>query len=175
MSTLKKKKNYNYRIGLIMSIVTLVFVLIGIFWTPYDPEGMDAAAKFTGSTLAHPMGCDNFGRDILSRVMTGSRTTFLVAAGTVVLGSVVGILIGAFTGYFGGLLDEILMRIIDAIFAFPNILLALVVIAVLGPGNRNVIIALGIAFVPSFARIVRSEFIRCKEKLIYQALNRNRR
>ena len=92
--------------------------------------------------------------------MKGSGTTLLVALSTVAIGTFFGVLLGAFTGYFGGLLDEVLMRIIDVVFAFPSILLALVFISLLGPGKGNVIISLGIAFIPSFARIVRSEFIR---------------
>ncbi|MEI3211343.1 MAG: ABC transporter permease [Lachnospiraceae bacterium] len=85
-----------------------------------------------------------------------------MAAGTVLIGVTFGILIGALTGYYGGILDEVLMRINDAVFAFPSILLALLFISLLGSGKYHVIIALGIAFVPSFARIVRSEFIRNK-------------
>ena len=115
-----------------------------------------------GFPLAHPLGCDNFGRDILSRVMKGAGTTFLVALGTVLIGTAFGVLIGAFTGYFGGTIDEILMRIIDAVFAFPSILLALVFISLLGTGTYQVVIALGIAFIPSFSRIVRSEFLKYK-------------
>lgn len=86
----------------------------------------------------------------------------LVAAGTVFIGTFFGIIMGALTGYYGGIIDEILMRINDAIFAFPSILLALLFISLFGSGKYNVILALGIAFVPSFARIVRSEFIKCK-------------
>ena len=144
-----KKKNLNLILGSILTGLVLLVVLVGIFYTPYDPTAMDNANKLSGVTLAHPFGCDNFGRDILSRVMQGIGTFF-------------GVLLGAFTGYFGGLLDEILMRINDVVFAFPSILLALVFISLLGPGKGNVIISLGIAFIPSFARIVRSEFIRCK-------------
>jgi peptide/nickel transport system permease protein len=95
-------------------------------------------------------------------VMKGAGTTFLVALGTVLIGTVFGVLIGAFTGYFGGTIDEILMRIIDAVFAFPSILLALVFISLLGTGTYQVVIALGIAFIPSFSRIVRSEFLKYK-------------
>lgn len=94
--------------------------------------------------------------------MKGAGTTFLVALGTVLIGTAFGVLIGAFTGYFGGTIDEILMRIIDAVFAFPSILLALVFISLLGPGTYQVVIALGIAFIPSFSRIVRSEFLKYK-------------
>lgn len=142
----------------------LVFLLILVGWihTPYDPEAMDGASRFAGSSLKHLMGCDNFGRDILSRVMVGSRTTMFVAVATVLIGTFFGILIGAFAGYFGGLLDEIVMRVVDAMLAFPSILLALVIIGLFGPGKYHVILALGIAFIPSFARIVRGEFIRCK-------------
>ncbi len=156
------KKNYNLILGGAITAVMLLLILTGFFWTPYDPESMEAANKFAGISLTHPLGCDNFGRDILSRVMKGAGTTFLVALGTVLIGTAFGVLIGAFTGYFGGTIDEILMRIIDAVFAFPSILLALVFISLLGMGTYQVVIALGIAFIPSFSRIVRSEFLKYK-------------
>ncbi len=159
---MKKKKNLNLIIGASITGFVLLLVLAGLIHTPYDPEAMNASGKLAGVSIKHWMGCDNFGRDIFSRVLVGSRTTLFVAAGTVCIGTVCGVILGAFTGYFGGWLDEVLMRINDAIFAFPSILMALVVISVLGSGKYHVMLALGIAFVPSFARIVRSEFIRCK-------------
>lgn len=159
---MKKKKSKNFILGASITVFMLLFVLAGTVWTPYDPETMDQSAKLAGVSFSHLMGCDEFGRDIFSRVLKGSGTTLLVALGTVSIGTVCGIILGALCGYYGGLLDEVLMRIIDAVFAFPNILLALVFIGLLGPGKNNVIIALGIAFIPSFARIVRSEFIRCR-------------
>lgn len=158
-----KKKNWNLTLGSILTGFVLLFVLVGAVYTPYDPTAMDSASKLAGPSWRHLFGCDNFGRDILSRVMEGSGTTLVIALATVAIGTFFGIVIGAFSGYFGGLLDEIVMRIIDVVFAFPSILLALVFISLLGPGKGNVIISLGIAFVPSFARIVRGEFIRCKE------------
>lgn len=158
----KKNVNYNFILGSILTGLVLLFILVGIIHTPYDPEAMDSTSRLAGVSLKHWMGCDNFGRDILSRVMVGSRTTLGVACATVAIGAFFGILIGAFTGYCGGVVDEVLMRIMDAMLAFPSILLALVIIGVFGPGKYNVILALGIAFIPSFARIVRSEFIRCK-------------
>ncbi len=157
-----KKKNINMKIGGIITGVMMLFIVVGLFYTPYDPEAMDASAKFAGVSFKHLMGCDNFGRDILSRVMHGAGTTLMVAAGTVLIGTFFGVLSGALTGYFGGVVDEVLMRINDAMFAFPSILLALVFISLLESGTGQVIIALGIAFIPSFARIVRSEFIKCK-------------
>ena len=101
-------------------------------------------------------------RDILSRVMYGSRVTFLVALGTMAIGAGLGILIGAVTGYYGGVVDEIVMRITDGLFAFPTVLLALVIVSLFGSSTINVMWALGIAFVPSFTRVARSEVIRCK-------------
>lgn len=159
MNQNKKQKNWNLIIGGVLTGFVLIFVLTGFFYTPYDPEAMDAATKLAGISGKHWMGCDHFGRDILSRVLKGSGTTFLVALGTVSIGAGVGTLIGAVTGYYGGVVDEVLMRMNDALFAFPSILLALVFVSLLGTGTYNVIIALGIAFIPSFARIVRSQFL----------------
>lgn len=158
----KKKKNYNFILGAGITGVILLMIIIGIFYTPYDPNEMDSGAKFAGISFRHIMGCDNFGRDVFSRILEGSRTTLFVAAGTVFIGTFFGVIVGALTGYYGGIADEILMRFNDAVFAFPSILLALLFISLMGSGKYNVIIALGIAFIPSFARIVRSEFIQCK-------------
>lgn len=159
---MKRKWNFNFTVGLIMTSVILLLALVGIFFTPYDPDAMNASLKNTGASFLHPMGCDNFGRDIFSRVMIGIRNTFLISLVTVTIGTVVGVLLGAFTGYFGGIVDEIFMRVNDALFAFPSILLALVIIGLLGPKTVNVMLALGIAFIPSFARMVRSEYMKQK-------------
>lgn len=159
---MKKSRNYNLIIGGILVAIMALFVLVGIFYTPYDPDAMLGSAKFAAPSLAHPFGCDQFGRDILSRVMAGTKTTFLVALGTLAIGGIVGAVIGVITGYFGGWLDEVLMRVSDVILSFPSILLALVFISVLGPGKYNVILAFGLVFIPSFARIVRSEFMKNK-------------
>lgn len=137
-------------------------MLAGIFFTPYDPMEMDGAAKFAGISFKHIMGCDNFGRDIFSRVLVGVRETMLVAGAVVLIGTVAGIIIGTITGYFGGWIDEIIMRFNDAVLAFPSVLLALLIIGLLGGGRNTLILALGIAFVPSFARIVRGEVLRIR-------------
>lgn len=156
----KKKKNYNLIAGGILTGMMLLLIAAGIFYTPYNPNAMDPASKFAGISWKHLMGCDNFGRDVFSRVLQGSRTTLFVALCTVFIGTVCGVILGAVTGYYGGIVDEILMRINDAVFAFPSLLLALVFISILGPGKNNVIAALGVAFIPSFARIVRGEFLK---------------
>ena len=158
----KKKHNYNFIIGGILTGIILLMVLIGMIHSPYDPEEMNASLKFAGISFQHIMGCDNFGRDIFSRIMVGCKTTLYVALGTVIIGTVFGTLLGAIAGFFGGIVDEILMRITDAVFAFPSVLLALVVISVLGSGQYQLMVALGIAFIPSYARIVRSEFLKYK-------------
>lgn len=156
------KKDINLIIGAILAAVVIIPSIIGFIWIPYDTEKMDVSLKFAKATLAHPFGCDSFGRDVLSRVMVGSGTTLVIGIGTVLFGALIGTILGAFTGYYGGVIDEILMRINDVLFSFPSILLALVFVVILGSGKYQVMIALGIAFIPSYARIVRSEFIRIK-------------
>ncbi|MCI8814529.1 MAG: ABC transporter permease [Lachnospiraceae bacterium] len=153
----------NLIVGGTLAAAVTVFMLVGLFYTPYDPEAMDLSMKFAPASFAHLFGCDQFGRDVLSRVLQGSGTTFLVAAGTLCIGGGLGTLLGLFTGYFGGWPDEMIMRFNDLVVAFPSILLALIFISLLGPGKYNVILALGIVFIPSFARIVRSQVIVHKD------------
>ena len=157
---LLQKKSISFRIGFTIAAIMAVLALVGYVWTPYDPSAIVGSEKFLAPSLRHLFGTDNFGRDIFSRVMVGVGTTFFISLCTVCIGGIVGTLIGAFTGYFGGVVDEVLMRINDALTAFPSILLALVFIAMLGFGKYNVILALGVAFIPSFARVVRAEFAR---------------
>ena len=154
---MKRKKTYspNVIIGFVITGAMLLLILIGFIHTPYDITKMDSSAKLAAPSLRHLMGCDNFGRDIFSRVLKGMGNTFVIASATVAIGTFCGVIVGAFTGYFGGLLDEVLMRVNDVVFAFPSILLALVFVSIFGTGKYNVIGALGIAFIPSFARIVR--------------------
>ncbi|WP_051197734.1 ABC transporter permease [Butyrivibrio sp. MB2005] len=156
------KRNSYLILGCIFTGVILLMVLIGIFYMPYSPTKMDASSKLQGFSFRHWMGTDHMGRDVLSRVMYGSRVTLAIAASTIVIGAGLGTIIGALTGYFGGIFDEISMRIIDAMLAFPSILLSLVFVSLFGTGTYQVAVALGISFVPSFARIVRGEFLRSK-------------
>ena len=164
-----KHNNWFFKVGLILTACMVGIVIIGQFWTPYDPNAMNGAVKGQGPSLQHLMGTDYFGRDIFSRILEGAGATLLIAFFVVLLGAGLGTLIGALTGYFGGVIDEILMRICDALTAFPSVLLALIVLAILGPGRLNVIGVLALVFIPSFARIVRAEFARIK-KLNYVSL-----
>jgi len=160
---MKQSRNYNLIIGCCITAFVLALIVLGYFWTPFDPEAMNGALKMKGPGFSHILGTDNFGRDIFSRVLTGAGTTLFIAASTVIIGLVLGTLVGAFTGYFGGWVDEVLMRCNDVITAFPSILLALVLISLLGSGKYNMILALSLLFIPSFARVVRSEYAKQKE------------
>ena len=155
----QKKCNGFLLAGLILTGILLAAILIGAFYTPYDPTAMAAGEKLSAPSPAHLFGTDQFGRDIFSRVFKGAGTTLFIALATVAIGGLCGTTVGALTGYFGGITDEALMRLNDTLTAFPAILLALVVISLTGPGNRyNVILALGIVFIPSFARVTRTAF-----------------
>jgi len=161
---MKKSNNYNLIGGAVICGLMLLLILIGQFYTPHDPNAIDGMNKLAAPSPAHLLGTDNLGRDIFSRVLVSLGTTFSIALCTVCIGAAAGVLIGGLTGYFGGPLDEILMRACDIVAAFPSILLALVFISLIGPGKYNVIITLGILFIPSFARITRSAFAGCKNQ-----------
>ena len=149
-------------IGGFISAVMSALIVLGYFWTPYGPTEL-VAKKFLSPCAAHLMGTDNYGRDIFSRLLDGAGTSFLIALCVVAIGCITGILIGSLCGYYGGVPDLILTRVCDSITAFPSILLALVIVSVIGGGRYNIILALGILFIPSFARVVRGEFARCRE------------
>lgn len=157
------KWKMNRVLGLVLVVLAALISLVGCFYTPYDPNAMDATIKNASPSLSHLFGTDNFGRDVFSRVMKGSGTTFAVGLAVVSIGAVGGCLLGAFTGYFGGKADLILMRLNDAVAAIPSILLALVFVGVFGSGTVQLVTALGILFIPSFARVVRSGFVVQKE------------
>lgn len=161
--TPSKRWNKYLIAGLSMTGLAVLLGILGFFWTPYSPTAMSAAERFNAPSLRHLFGTDNFGRDIFSRVMQGMGTTILISALVVLFSSAIGILLGALTGYFGGIVDEVVMRFTDAVNGFPSILLALVVISIMGSGRQNLILSLGIVFVPSYVRIVRSEYLRLRD------------
>ena len=152
-----------FRIGAIIMLAVVALIVVGLVWMPYEPTAM-SPDRLQGISAAHLLGTDKMGRDILSRVMYGSRITLMVALGTMAIGAGLGVIIGAVTGFYGGIADEIVMRIMDGLFAFPNVLLALVFVSLFGSSTVHVMWALGIAFIPSFTRVVRSEVIRCKHQ-----------
>ena len=162
-------KNINLVIGSFILLTFLIMMVVSFFYTPYDVNEMDIANKLKPPSLVHWFGTDEFGRDILSRIMVGTQTAFFVGTVSVGIGMILGVLIGGISGYFGGWVDEIIMRIIDALMAFPGIILALMLVAVFGSGMVNTSIALGLMAIPGIARIARSGFLQSKDAEYVQA------
>ena len=156
-------RNKNFILGSCMVGLMVLIMVVGFFYMPYDPDVMDTEHELQFFSAAHPLGTDQFGRDILSRIMEGTRVAFLVGALTVVFGLLVGGAVGAVAGYYGGKIDEVIMKLIDTQMAFPGVLLALMLIAVFGNSLQNLIFALGIMSIPRFARITRSGFIKYRD------------
>ena len=156
-------RNKNFILGSCMVGLMVLIMVVGFFYMPYDPDVMDTEHELQFFSAAHPLGTDQFGRDILSRIMEGTRVSFLVGALTVVFGLLVGGAVGAVAGYYGGKIDEVIMKLIDTQMAFPGVLLALMLIAVFGNGIQNLILALGVMSIPRFARITRSGFIKYRD------------
>ena len=147
--------------------VTALLVLtaaLSLVYTPVDPLAMSIAARLQPPTAAHPFGTDQYGRDLLSRVMAGAVTSLAVGVIAVGIGAIAGIVIGMLSGYVGGRLDETLMRLIDAVQGFPAILSALLFTAVFAPGIGVSMIAVGITFVPAFARLTRAGVLELRER-----------
>ena len=158
------KTNIRLIIGISLLVLIVLLVVFSLIVEIYDPNEVNYSEMLKKPTLKHFFGTDDYGRDIYTRVMRGAATTFGISLFTVAMGAVVGTVIGALTGYFGGIIDEILMRVNDCLASFPSILLALVVVSLLDKGTWNICIALGIVFIPSFARIMRAEFLKEKNK-----------
>ena len=160
---MKKRINYNLIVGYTLIFLVLLLAVVGLCYTPYPANEMNVLEKNQAPSLAHFFGTDQFGRDIFSRVMEGASTSFFIAVCVVGVGAVTGTFVGSVTAYFGGWLDAIFMRVNDVLAAFPSVLLAICFVAVIGPGTYNLIVALGIVFIPSFTRVVRSEVLVQKE------------
>jgi peptide/nickel transport system permease protein len=152
----------NMIFGLLVLTVLIACALLGLVWTPHNPIKQDFSAQLLGPTALHPLGTDNFGRDTLSRLLRGAGTSVLVGLISVGIGSGLGLGLGALAGYFGGLLDDVLMRILDALSAFPTILLALLLAAILRPNLTSAMLAVGLSSVPTFARLTRAGVIGIK-------------
>lgn len=136
--------------------------LLAPWISPHDPLAVDPSQALAGPGPGHPLGTDELGRDVLSRVLWGGRVSLPVALVTVTLSLVVGAVVGVAAGYPGGLSDLVLMRFVDALLAFPALILAVALVAALGPGIRNAMIAIGVLQVPIYARLVRAQVLRIK-------------
>jgi len=149
-------------VALVVLAVLILCALIPAQLAPYDPLQMEMHDRLQGPSATYLFGTDDLGRDILSRIIYGARISLQVGIIAVGIAAVVGISSGLLAGYFGGWVDAILMRIMDVIFAFPAILLAISIMAILGPSTVNVMIAIGIVYIPIFARIVRGSTLSIK-------------
>jgi len=141
-----------------------VVAAIGALWTPYDPLRLSFRYKLAPPSSMHWLGTDEFGRDVLSRLMAGAATSVWISILTVTLAVILGTVIGLFSGYMRGWVDRVVMAFNDALLAFPGILLALGLLAVVGANKYGIILALGIAYTPSVARIVRGTVLSLREK-----------
>lgn len=150
-------------LGLAIVIIYAGVALFAPWLAPHPPYEQNLSRSFAPLSAEHPMGCDEFGRDILSRVIFGARTSLTIQVFSVFFALVVGVVLGAAGGYLGGWLDELIMRFMDILLAFPGILLALAIVAVLGPDLPNLIFAIGVYSVPQFARITRGSVITVKQ------------
>jgi len=150
-------------LGLIFVGLLALVALAGPLIEPYDPLA-DDYDLFASPSLSHPMGTDSFGRDLFSRVIAGTRVSFTVGLLAALSAMVVGVMLGLIAGYYGGWLDSVIMRAIDLLWAFPVIILAVAMVAVFGAGFRNVVVAIAVAFLDDFARIVRAQVLSLREE-----------
>ena len=150
-------------LGLVVIVAALLIAIFAPYVAPYDPYSQDLNQTLLSPSWEHPLGTDGVGRDTLSRTIFGARTSLIVGLGAVAIGTLIGYAMGLLAGYFGGTTYAVIMRITDTLMAFPNILLALTIAGLLGGGIRNIVVALGVALVPSFARFMCGQVLSARE------------
>lgn len=164
-----KKPSLNLAIGGALVIGLVLAAATGLVWTPYDPSKLDFTARLAAPGWQHWLGTDEFGRDVLSRLMVGARASVWIGALTVLFATVFGTLIGLVSGFARGWIDSTIMVFNNALLAFPGILLALGLLAVFGANAYGIIFALGIAYTPSMARVVRGAVLSLREREFIEA------
>jgi peptide/nickel transport system permease protein len=157
------------KVGAAIVLLTVIGAIIAPWAVPYDPAGQELALRLERPSFAHPFGLDELGRDIFSRVLAGARISLFVGLTVVGISSLVGVLLGSIAGYFGGWLDDVISRTIDVLLAFPGILLAIALVAVLGPSLSNVVMALSAIGWVGYARLVRGQVLKARELEFVQA------
>ncbi len=166
-------KRNRVRVPLVLGsvLITLLFctTAISVLYTPYNPTVMVIANRFSPPSAQHLFGTDQYGRDIFSRVMAGGRASLAIGLIAVFSGMLFGVVLGSIAGYFGGRWDEILMRIADGLYSFPAFLLALLAVTIWGPGQGTAMVAIAIANVPIFMRIVRANFLSLRQTTFIEA------
>ena len=147
--------NKNFTVGFILTSIVVATALVSLVWTPYDGNKMNARARLQGPSMQHPLGTDQYGRDTLSRVMVGAVNSIIVGLVTVAIGLTIGVLLGLASAYYGKWVDESIMRFCDLLFGFPAVLSAILITSILGPSMVNAMLAIGIFYIPIFARLTR--------------------
>jgi peptide/nickel transport system permease protein len=161
----KRKYLSNFALvsGAITTILLVIVALSAPLLAPYDPNAQNTARRLEGPSSDHVLGLDDLGRDVASRVIYGARVSLRVGFSVVIITAVVGIILGSIAGYFGGFMDTVIMRISDMLLAFPGILLAIALVAVLGPSLNNVVLALSVIGWVSYARLTRGQVLKVRE------------
>ncbi|HEV2123166.1 MAG TPA: ABC transporter permease [Chloroflexota bacterium] len=162
-------KHFNLILGSTLIAVVVLGAGLSFVWLPYDPGALDFTAQLAAPSAAHPLGPDHFGRDLLSRLLVGARATLYVGFIAVGIALGLGCLVGAVAGFLGGVSDELAMRLVDTLYAFPAILMALLLAAIFTPGTLTAMTAIGLATVPIFARVMRSSVLSLKERPFVEA------
>jgi len=157
-------RHVTFSVGFAITALLLLTAALSLSYTPRDPLEMSMEARLQGPSGAHPLGTDQFGRDLLSRIMVGAVTAILVGVIAVGIGVGLGALLGMLSGYFGGWLDEVFMRLMDAVQGFPAILSARLIAAVFKPGLAITMVAIGVSFLPIFARLTRAAFLELRDR-----------
>ena len=155
--------------GVVIFALFLLFALIGPLAAPYDFAAQSSTDRLQGPSLHHLMGTDNFGRDVFSRVLWGTREVFFLGGAGTLFAAVIGTSLGLLAGYVGRLWDEAIMRVLDVLLAFPALLLAMVLLATSGPSNVNLILVLTVVYIPMFARITRSMVLDLRTREFIEA------
>jgi peptide/nickel transport system permease protein len=148
--------NLNFSLGFILSAVIVMMAAASLLWTPYPANGMQAQHRLEAPSLRHLLGTDQYGRDILSRVMAGAVNSIAVGLMTVLIGLSSGVMVGLISAHRGGMVDEISMRLCDLLFGFPAVLTAILITSILGPSVFNAMLAIGFFYIPIFARLTRA-------------------
>ena len=157
------------RVGLVIVALAIFAAVAGPVLSPYDPSSQELSRRLEGPSTTHPLGLDELGRDILSRLLSGARISLMVGIAVVGVSSLVGMLFGSIAGYFGGPVDDVISRVVDVLMAFPGILLAIALVAVLGPSLSHVVLALSVIGWVGYARLVRGQALRAREFEFVQA------
>ncbi len=155
--------NFAFTAGLLLTVALLLVAAAAPLLSPYDPDVQDTARRLEPPSRQHLLGLDDLGRDVLSRILYGARVSLRVGFSVVILASLLGVTLGAIAGYFGGVIDTLIMRLTDILLAFPGILLAIAMVAVLGPSLNNVIVALATIGWVAYARLVRGQVLKVRE------------